>query len=65
MFSKSSVKICYFIIVSLFLFNCSKVDQSTNEKILIEPNPEIKAKEFAKKGGGIFGDINNQKKIKH
>jgi hypothetical protein len=62
MFSKSSIKIYYFIIISLFFFNCSKIDPATNERILIEPDPEKKAKEFAKKGGGIFGDINNQRK---
>ena len=62
MSSKSSFKICYFIIISLFFFSCSRKDPATNEKVLIEPNPEIKAKEFALKGGGIFGDINNQKK---
>ena len=49
--------------IALILISCSsKNDPVTGEKVLIEPNPEIKAKEFAKKGGGIFGDINNQKK---
>jgi hypothetical protein len=44
------------------LFNCSnKTDQVTGEKVLIEPNPQAKAKQFADKGGGIFGDINNKK----
>jgi len=56
MLSKSSFKICYFIIISLFFFSCSRKDPATNEKVLIEPNPEIKAKEFALKGGGIFGE---------
>jgi len=31
------------------------------EKILIEPDPQKRAREFADKGGGIFGDINNKK----
>jgi len=49
-------------ILLLTLFNCSsKTDPVTNEKILIEPNPQTKAKQFADKGGGIFGDINNKK----
>jgi len=44
------------------LFNCSsKTDSATGEKILIEPNPQTKAKQFADKGGGIFGDINNRR----
>jgi hypothetical protein len=44
------------------LFNCSsKTDSVTGEKVLIEPNPQTKAKQFADKGGGIFGDINNKK----
>jgi hypothetical protein len=50
----------YLIIVFIFLFisSCSKTDQTGNEKILIEPNPEKRAREFADKEGGIFGDIN-------
>ena len=57
------IKILIFKIILLFgVFNCSgKTDPATNEKILIEPNPQTKAKEFANKGGGIFGDINNKK----
>ena len=46
------------IFILLFLISCAKYDPSTGEKILIEPNPEKKAREFADKGGGIFGDIN-------
>lgn len=46
----------------LFLSNCAeKTDSVTGEKIRIEPNPQTKAKEFADKGQGIFGDINNKK----
>ena len=46
----------------MFLSNCAgKVDPATGEKTRIEPNPQIKAKEFADKGQGIFGDINNKK----
>jgi hypothetical protein len=49
--------------ISLFLSNCSsKIDPATGEKIIIEPNPDKKAKEYVEKGGGIFGDINNVKK---
>ena len=47
------------IILSLFfLFACAKKDSATDEVIRIEPNPDKKAREFADKGGGIFGDIN-------
>jgi hypothetical protein len=41
----------------IFTQNCSSVDPVTKEKILIEPNPDKRAREFADKGGGIFGNI--------
>jgi hypothetical protein len=41
----------------LFLLSCGKIDPATGEKILIEPNPSIKARKIADEGGGIFGDI--------
>ena len=37
--------------------NCSSVDSVTGEKVLIEPNPDKRAREFADKGGGIFGNL--------
>jgi hypothetical protein len=40
------------------ILNCSKTDPSTGEKVLIEVDPDKKAREFRDKGGGIFGDIN-------
>jgi hypothetical protein len=47
------------VILSLFfLFACAKEDSVTGEVIRMEPNPDKKAREFADKGGGIFGDIN-------
>jgi hypothetical protein len=47
------------IILSLFfLFACAKKDPTTGEVIRMEPNPDKRAREFADKGGGIFGDIN-------
>ena len=47
------------IILSLFfLFECAKKDVATGEVIRMEPNPDKRAREFADKGGGIFGDIN-------
>jgi hypothetical protein len=40
------------------IISCSKTDPTTGEKVLIEVDPDKKAKEFRDKGGGIFGDIN-------
>ena len=45
------------LIFCLMLFNCSKVDPVTGEKVLIETNPAIKARKAADEGGGIFGNI--------
>jgi hypothetical protein len=46
------------IFTLFFISNCSKKDPTTDDIIRIEPNPDKKAREFADKGGGIFGDIN-------
>ena len=56
-----NIKSIYFLIFLIFLISCQKVDPNTGEKILIEPDPNKKAREFADKGGGLFGDINNKK----
>ena len=37
--------------------NCAKVDPVTGEKVIIEPDTRKKAREFADKEGGIFGDL--------
>jgi hypothetical protein len=58
MLSQYKEKLPAIIILLLFLISCTKYDPTTGEKILIEPNPDKKAREFADKGGGIFGDIN-------
>ena len=43
----------------LFFFACAKrIDPTTGEVERIEVDPHKKAREFADKGGGIFGDIN-------
>jgi hypothetical protein len=55
------IKIFLSLLFCIFILNCSKTDSVTGEKILIEPDPQKKAREFADKGGGIFGDINNKK----
>ena len=44
---------------TLLITSCAKIDPVTGEKILIEPDATKKAREFADKGGGIFGNINN------
>lgn len=50
-------------ILSIFLiFTISCSSNSDNEGKVFEPSPDKRAKEFAEKGGGIFGDINNRKK---
>ena len=53
------------IIITLILISCSpKIDPVTGEKILIEPNPNIKARQFVEKEGSIFGNITGQEKNK-
>ena len=49
----------------LFLLSCGKTDPITGEKILIEPNPSIKARKSADEGGGIFGDIGKRNAIQN
>jgi hypothetical protein len=57
--SEKKILLIFFL---LFLSNCAgNIDPATGEKTRIEPNPQTKAKEFADKGQGIFGDINNKK----
>jgi hypothetical protein len=48
-----------FAIFSIFItiISCAKTDQVTGEKVLVEVSPEKRARDFADKGGGIFGDI--------
>lgn len=46
----------------LSLNGCSKTaDPVTGEIKPYEPNPAKRAQEYAEKGGGIFGDLNNKK----
>jgi len=45
----------FFII--LFVFNCTKVDPVTGEKVLIDPNERNRAREAANKDGGLLGDV--------
>jgi hypothetical protein len=49
-------------IVFSFVANCSKkIDPVTGEERVPELDTNKKAREFADKGGGLFGDINNKK----
>ena len=52
------------VLTSVFLVvisACAQKDPTTGEIIRMEPNPDKRAREFADKGGGIFGDINNKR----
>ena len=60
-FQTKTINSLHFLVLLFFLISCQKVDPNTGEKILIEPDPNKKAREFADKGGGIFGDINNKR----
>lgn len=55
--NKIHIIFCFFLAVSLF--SCSKnIDPVTGETQVYEPNQEKRARAFADKGGGLFGDIN-------
>jgi hypothetical protein len=46
--------------ILVFILQCAKVDPVTGEKVIIEPNTTEKAREAARKSGGLFGDIMNK-----
>jgi hypothetical protein len=56
-FKTKYLKFSSHLLIILFLVNCAKVDPVTGEKILIEPDTRKKSREFADKGGGLFGDL--------
>lgn len=57
-FFKNPNKILIFFAFLMILLNhCAKTDPVTGEKILIETDPAKKARDFAAKQGGLFGDI--------
>jgi len=60
-FNSALQLILYHIFLIFFsmvvLSSCSKNNQETGEKVLIEVNPDKKAREFADKQGGFFNDI--------
>ena len=51
------------LVLVVFLINgcSSSKDPVTGETTTYEPDPRKRAKEYADKGGGIFGDLNNKK----
>ena len=50
-------RVFFLFLTLIFMQNCSSIDPVTKEKVLIEPNPDKRAREFADKGGGIFGNL--------
>ena len=57
-FFKNSHKSLLFLTFLMILLNhCAKTDPVSGEKILEETDPVKKAREFAAKQGGLFGDI--------
>ena len=61
MISKNLLILTFILII---LQGCSSVDPATGEKILIEPSPDKRAREFADKGGGLFGGLGKPGAIK-
>ena len=63
-FFNNLLKILVFFVFFSYLSNCSSnTDPVTGEKVIINPNPKEKAREYADKGGGIFGDINKKSSV--
>jgi len=50
-----------FLVIILINGCSSSKDPVTGESKTYEPDPAKRAKEYADKGGGIFGDLNNKK----
>ena len=44
----------------LFSYGCLSTNSEKNDKVLIEPNVNVKTRDFADKGGGILGDFNKK-----
>jgi len=45
------------ILLITLLFNCTKTDPSTGEKVLMEVDPKKRAEKAVEQGGGIFGNV--------
>ena len=60
---KNLKKISNLLLISftfLFSYGCLSTNSEKNDKVLIEPNVNVKTREFADKGGGILGDFNKK-----
>ena len=60
---KNLKKISNLLLISftfLFFYGCSSSKSEKDDKVLIEPNVNVKTREFADKGGGILGDFNKK-----
>ena len=45
------------ILLITLLFNCTKTDPATGEKVLMEVDPKKRAEKAVEQGGGIFGNV--------
>ena len=54
-------KISLLLLTLGFINGCNKSQPDAEDQRIIDPNPANRAKDFAEKGGGLFGDINNRK----
>jgi hypothetical protein len=54
---RKMIKYISFLTLFLFIFQCAKTDPITGEKVLIDPNEKNRAREAARKDGGLLGDI--------
>ena len=58
---KKTINYIKIFVILLFIVQCAKIDPVTGEKVIIEPNTVEKARENARKGGGLFGDFTGNK----
>ena len=56
-FNSSHKSLLFLTFLMILLNHCAKTDPITGEKILQETDPAKKARDFAAKQGGLFGDI--------
>jgi hypothetical protein len=60
-FFNQMVKFRLFFLVLICLTNCSSnTESSKNDNEVINPDPKARARAYADKGGGLFGDINKK-----
>ena len=54
---RKMIKYISFLTLFLFIFQCAKTDPITGEKVLIDPNEKNRAREAARKDGGLLDDV--------